>query len=72
MKDQKGKGKMSKHRAKENNPHWIIIEPEVFTCSSCGGEYPNGCETMSEAQEKLEYGDIPNYCPNCGEYMKSK
>lgn len=52
--------------------HWYIREYEYFTCSECGEDYWNSCDSTAEAKELLETGDYPNYCPNCGCRMEGK
>ena len=49
--------------------HWYIREYEFFTCSECGHDYYNGCDYTAQAKERLENGEHPNYCPNCGAKM---
>ena len=49
---------------------WYIREYEYFTCSECGEDYWNSCDSTAEAKELLETGEVPNYCPNCGARMK--
>lgn len=49
---------------------WWIREYEYFTCSECGDDYWNGCDCTGEAEERLRSGDCPNFCPNCGAYMR--
>ena len=45
---------------------WYIREYEYFTCSECGEDYWNSCDSTAQAEELLETGDYPNFCPNCG------
>ena len=45
---------------------WYIREYEYFTCSECGEDYWNSCDSTAEAEELLETGNYPNFCPNCG------
>ena len=50
--------------------NWFIREYEFFTCSECGHDYWNGCDSTAEAKERLTEGKCPNFCPNCGAMMK--
>ena len=54
---------------KQSEGHWFIREYEYFTCSECGHDYYNGCEYTKQAKERLENGECPNFCPNCGAKM---
>ena len=56
--------------AEPKTGHWYIREYEYFTCSECGEDYWNSCDSTAEAEELLETGDYPNYCPNCGADMR--
>ena len=56
-----------KHSVK--NGHWFFTECEYFSCSICGKSYYNGCDSSSEAREKLENGDVYLFCPFCGSAM---
>ena len=49
--------------------HWYILEYESLTCSRCGGFYYTGCDSTTEAKERLKKGIYPQYCPNCGAKM---
>jgi ssDNA-binding Zn-finger/Zn-ribbon topoisomerase 1 len=49
--------------------HWFITEHEYLNCSVCGHSVYTGCESTSEANRRLNDGDTPNYCPNCGAKM---
>ena len=51
---------------------WYIREYEYFTCSECGEDYWNSCDSTAEAEELLKTGDYPNYCPNCGANMRGE
>lgn len=48
---------------------WCLVEYEYLTCSECGESYYTGCESTAEAKERLQNGEVPNYCPNCGAKM---
>ena len=50
---------------------WTIIEYEYFTCTRCGGDYANGCESTSEAREKLENREAYAFCPHCSAKMEN-
>ena len=56
--------------AEPKTGYWYIREYEYFTCSECGEDYWNSCDSTAEAEELLETGDYPNFCPNCGAQMK--
>lgn len=58
--------------AEPNTGHWYIREHEYFTCSECGEDYWNSCDSTAEAEELLETGDYPNFCPNCGADMRGE
>ena len=49
--------------------HWYILEYESLTCSRCSGFYYTGCDSTTEAKERLKEGIYPKYCPNCGAKM---
>lgn len=54
----------------EAEAHWYIREYEYFTCSECGHDYYNGCDSTKEAKERLADGEYPNFCSYCGARMK--
>ena len=51
---------------------WYIREYEYFTCSECGEDYWNSCDSTAEAEELWETGEYPNFCPNCGADMRGE
>ena len=55
---------------KQSEGEWFIREYEYFTCSECGHDHYTGCEYTKQAKERLENGEYPNYCHNCGAKMK--
>lgn len=48
---------------------WYLIEYEYLDCSNCGHQHYTGCESTAEAKEKLQNGEVPNYCSHCGAMM---
>ena len=53
--------------------HWIITEYEYYDCSECGKSYFNGCDSLAEAERRLEiHQDVYDRCPYCGAKMDGK
>lgn len=51
---------------------WCLVEYEYLVCNKCGYSYYTGCESTAEAKERLQNGEVPNYCPHCGAKMDGK
>ncbi len=63
-------GLLNARYRKQREGHWFITEYEYFTCSECGHDHYNGCDSTKEAKERLADGEYPNFCSNCGAKMK--
>lgn len=50
--------------------HWYIREYEYFTCSECGHDEWNGCDSTADANQRLANGETPNFCSHCGSDMR--
>ena len=67
-----GLKKLPPEKPERKTGKWYIREYEYFTCSECGEDYWNSCDSTAEAKELLETGGYPNYCPNCGARMEGE
>ena len=64
-------GRLVVENLPDGNKHgyWFITEYEYLDCSVCGHSVYTGCESTSEAKQRIADGDVPNYCPHCGAKM---
>lgn len=48
---------------------WCLVEYEYLVCDKCGNWHYTGCESTAEAKARIQNGEVPNYCSNCGAKM---
>lgn len=51
---------------------WVVMEYEFFTCDQCWESVLSGADYGQEARDMLKNGEYPNFCPNCGAYMRGE
>ena len=50
--------------------HWFMFEYEYFSCSNCGVDIWNGCDSTAQAEQLLANKEVMfKYCPYCGAQM---